>query len=305
MKAAEFFHLVEIRTKTASLLPYLVGTLYALTQYERFDRLNALLMLVSLVCIDLSATILNHLSEVRTPYSVFRLDHMKYSKSGVKFLLAALLAAAVVCGGWLAWRTGPIVWFWGVVSFAAAILYSAGPLPIQRTPLGEAVSAFFMGFVIVFLACHIHLGGEPFRAYVFGTRFTLELDLERLGEILLVSLPLVTAIGNVMLANNISDLAKDLSERRYTLPVLIGRSDALVLFNLSYLAGALAILTAVLVRALPAQALFIAPVYGLVFRRARRFSAAPDKTTTFPLAVHNLNLIGAGLILVLISRLVF
>lgn len=304
MKPGAFFDLVEIRTKTASILPYLVGTLYAVYKFNKFDPVNAILMLVSLLCIDLATTALNNLLENMTEHSVFRYAGRKYSKASTKRLISSLVIIAVITGGYLGSRTGPITWTIGILAFFIGVTYSMGPLPIQRTPFAELISGLVMGFGIVFLACHIHLGGEPFQAFIFGDRFTLDINYKQLGAIFLLALPLMGAIANVMLANNISDMEADLKDRRYTLPVSIGKNDALFIFNLTYLATGAAIVLAVILNQLPLTALLMVFIYGLVMRNARHFSQAPNKKITFPLAVLNLNLIGLGLVLVLGSAII-
>lgn len=305
MRADAFFELVEIRTKPASVLPYLTGTLYAFWRFERFEPVNALLMLVALLCLDLAVTALNHRSEAPTRYSTFYLKGRKYSRAAVSRLIVLLLVLSLAFGSVLAYRTGPITWMVGSLSFAAGILYSAGPLPLQRTPLGEALSGLFMGFFILFLACHIHLGDASFKAYVFGEFLTLEVNWRHLGMLLLISLPLVSAVFNLMLANNICDRTKDLANERYTLAVLLGERRALKWFRLVYAAGALAAVAAVLLRTLPLSGLLLVPAYAAVWRNIGRFAQTPDKRTTFPLAVANLNWIGLALIAALIAALIF
>lgn len=303
MKPGAFFELVEVRTKTASLLPYLGGTLYAVYQFKAFDPLNAILMLVSLLCIDLATTTLNNLLETMTERSVFHYAGRKYSKASAMRLIFFLIVVAVLTGGYLGTRTGPITWFIGTISFGIGLTYSAGPLPIQRTPYGELLAGGVMGLGIFFLACFIHLGPDSFHAFTFGDRFTLDINYKHLGGIILVALPFMGAIANVMLANNIADLEADLKNRRYTLPVSIGKNDALFLFNLTYLATGASIILAVILKQLPLTGLLMVFIYGLVMRNARRFSETPNKKTTFPLALMNLNIIGVGLILIIGSAI--
>lgn len=303
MRADAFLQLVEIRTKAASVLPYLTGTLYAAAVLDRFDLSRALLMLTALLCIDLATTTLNHVADAHSAYSTLRINGVKYAKGTVYALIGGLLIVGVAVGGWLASQTGPVVWFLGALSFLTGILYSSGPLPLQRTPLGEILSGFFMGFVIVFLAVYIHVGNDLVHAYVFGERFTLDADFRGVFRIVLLSLPLVTAIANLMLANNICDQEQDLKNHRYTLPVLTGSKDALIWFQAGYILGGIALILAVILRVLPLRGLLLVPVYGQVLRNARRFAKAPDKLRTFPLAVWNLDLIGLGLVAVLLSLL--
>ena len=303
MKLRAFLELVEIRTKTASILPYLVGTLYAVYQFQEFNTVNAILMLVSLLCIDLAVTALNNLLENMTAHSMFVHAGRKYSKATAQLLIVILLILAIVTGGILGTRTGPITWFIGISAFFIGLTYSAGPLPIQRTPCGELISGAVMGFGIVFLAAHIQMGAEYFKAFLFGDQFTLDINLKQLSALFLLSLPLIGAVSNVMLANNISDMEADFKKRRFTLPVTIGLSDSLFIFSLNYIVTGVSIILAVVLKVLPLTALLMVFVYGLVMRNARRFSSAPDKKKTFPLAVMNLNLIGAGLVLVIGSAI--
>lgn len=258
-------------------------------------------MLVSLLSADLATTALNNYKEGVTEHSVLFFQGTKYSKSSVRRLMVFLLFTGVLSGGYLATLTGPIVWGIGGLSFLIGIAYSAGPLPIQRTPLGEAFSGLVMGMGIFFLACFIHLDGKAFQIVTFGRRLMINISLDFLGTVLILGFPFAVAIANVMLANNISDMRKDHANGRYTLPVIIGRTRALLLFNLSYIAAFLAVILATVLGLLPLTGLLMLFPFALVMVNARRFSMAPDKKKTFPLALRNLNLIGGGLILVIVS----
>jgi len=56
MTLKQFLDFVEIRTKVASMLPFLAGVLYAVSKFHRFNALNTLWMFLSLLCIDLATT---------------------------------------------------------------------------------------------------------------------------------------------------------------------------------------------------------------------------------------------------------
>lgn len=304
MKAEAFFNLVEIRTKAASVLTYAAGTLYAIYKFDAFKGLHAALLLVSLLCLDLAGAALKNFLAMRTEHSMFYLAGITYSKSTVKRLILVLFILASLSGGYLAYLTGPLVWLMGVLGFLCAILYSAGPLPIQRTMLGE-LCGLFMGFGILFLACFVHLDGSAFQLYTFGDRLRTDISLSHLRSLLLLGLPLATAITNVHLANTISQMDKDLAQRRFTLAVSLGRDNALILYMVHYLLGLLAVLLAVIFQSLPLSGLLLVLVYGLVLPNARRFAKAPNKMKAFPLSLINFNLIAGALILVIGSGLLF
>ena len=305
MYAARFDQLVELRTKSASVLPYLTGTLYAAAMLDRFSLTNALLLLIALLGIDLATTALNNLADAERVYGTVIIGGTRFARKRVIRLIAGLLLVGTVAGLWLASRTGPVVLGLGAVSFLVGILYSSGPLPLQRTPLGELLSGSLMGFGIVFLAVYVQTGNDLVHVYFFNERFMLALDHRELFRVGLVSLPLAAAIANVMLANNLCDRGQDLVNERYTLPVLLGKSRSLILFHSLYLLGGLSLLLAIILRALPLRAVLLLPVWVLVMRGAVGFSRDPDKQRTFPLAVRNLVVIGLGLVLILLSRLIW
>ena len=56
----KFLKFVEIQTKVASVIPFSIGTLMALIKHNSINIPNAILMFVSLLCIDMATTGLNH-----------------------------------------------------------------------------------------------------------------------------------------------------------------------------------------------------------------------------------------------------
>ncbi|HCH8450244.1 TPA: hypothetical protein NNP99_004598, partial [Salmonella enterica] len=63
-------------------------------------------------------------------------------------------------------------------------------------------------------------------------QFDLVGNLWAIAAIVLASLPLVFTIANIMLANNLRDLDRDIENHRYTLVFYIGRPAGTVLFQL-------------------------------------------------------------------------
>ncbi|KHS59025.1 1,4-dihydroxy-2-naphthoate prenyltransferase, partial [Listeria monocytogenes] len=59
-------------------------------------------------------------------------------------------------GVWLVFRTDLLVLLIGFVCFCIGILYTFGPVPLSRMPLGEIFSGVTMGFGIFFLAVYVN-----------------------------------------------------------------------------------------------------------------------------------------------------
>ena len=54
MNIKSFLKLVEIQTKVASVIPYLLGTFYALYRYDNFNIKNAIIMFLSMIIFDMT-----------------------------------------------------------------------------------------------------------------------------------------------------------------------------------------------------------------------------------------------------------
>ena len=307
----KFLLFIEIKTKTVSVLAFLLGTAYAASRYglSAIDPLVAAVLFVAVLLFDATTTAVNNHVEYRhrlaqiargeTPHAPLRDYGM--GKGGQLAAILLMLAGATAAGCWVAWHAGWVVLLTGVLCFGIGILYSAGPLPIIRTPFGEALSGFFMGVLIPFLAVYAQVH-DP---HPFLLRLTLDGDYLMLSTNLMESLPVLllgiapaAAIANVMLANNICDRETDLADRRYTLPVLVGPKASLRLFAALYVVAGLAFLVqAVSGWMTPWILLALVPGPWIV-GGVRLFFAKQDKATTFPLSIRSLMLLMIPSILV-------
>jgi 1,4-dihydroxy-2-naphthoate octaprenyltransferase len=192
-----------------------------------------------------------------------------------------------------------------VLSFSVGILYSAGPIPISRTTFGELFSGFFMGLIIPFLVVYISIFDQnPIGLSLDGSYIALILNWKILLPIILVSLPAMFCIANIMLANNICDVEDDLANKRYTLPIHVGRKGALVLYDALYIFSFLDILICVILGYLPLVSLLCLFTAIIVFKNIKAFHALQTKKDTFALAVKNMILIMLPLILTLLIGII-
>lgn len=309
MSIPAFLSLVEIQTKLASVIPFLLGTAWAYYRFGTLKLIPMLLLFLSMVCFDMLTTGLNNYfdwkrAERRVGYNYERhnaIVHYRLSEKNVLLTLSLLLIIAIATGLLLLTVTDWIVLAAGVVCFAVGILYSAGPLPISRTPLGEAFSGVFMGFFIPFLAIYVHTGIAPF--------FRLAADLETINlsvywmptlQLLLLCAPPVFCIANIMLANNICDMHDDMENKRFTFAILAGKPLAMVVFHLLYLAAAGSILVASLIGALPLISLASLLVCWPIMKNLASFRKLQTKKDTFGLSVQNFVLLTVPNVLILI-----
>ncbi len=297
LKLRSFLKLVEIQTKVASMVPFALGTVWTVYRYGELSFLNFLLMLVSLLCFDMATTAINNYMDYKRARKVSGYNYEEHNaivrdklkESTVIAVILNLLSIASVSGFVLFLQTSPVVLVIGVLSFMVGIFYSYGPVPISRIPLGEAFSGFFMGFVITFLSTFIHIHDKidiVLLSYQ-DNMLSITLNTVEILQIFLVSLPAVLGIANIMLANNICDIEDDIVNKRYTLPIYIGKEKALKLFKILYYIAYVDILILLFLRVLPLTSALVILTFPIVNKNIRVFFGEQTKKNTFVLSVKN------------------
>lgn len=314
MTLSSFLKLVEIQTKVASMIPFFLGTFYALYRFERFSLTNFALMFISLLTFDMTTTALNNYMDfkkaVRTHGYGYEshnaIVRYKLKESAVVATIALLLITATIAGIILFLNTGFVVLVLGAISFGIGILYSFGPVPISRTPLGELFSGFTMGFVITFIAAYIHATQLGILDITMsGKMLGININISEIIFVLLVSIPAIAGIANIMLANNICDIEDDLENRRYTLPIYIGKEASLKLFALLYYIGFASIIAAIIIGAIPLVSAIALITIVPVRKHIKLFSELQTKKDTFVLSVKNFVLVNTVLLLTIAIGAVF
>lgn len=310
MSISSFLKLVEIQTKVASMIPFFIGTMFALYRYHSFNIENFIIMLISLLSFDMATTAINNYYDykkaTRTKDDSYRKTNVigrdNLKEGTVVGVIITLVLIAIVFGTILTIKTDVVVLLIGAVSFATGILYTFGPIPLSRMPLGEIFSGFFMGFIILFLSIYIHIFDSNIIVLGFqGGILSLSVDIVEVMYIFLISIPAVGGIANIMLANNTCDLEEDIINKRYTLPYYIGRKAALSLFKGLYYIGYLAIIAMVILRIAPVAVLLVLLTIIPVKKHIDMFYAKQVKSETFVLGVKNFLIMSGTLLIVMVA----
>lgn len=282
-----FLSYVEIRTKLASVMPCLLGLLYARYAYGRLDLVNTALFAIAMLLFDMSTTALNNYMDTKSNGAP-----LQFTMPVARRILFVLLALASLAGLALAMRTGWIVLACGAACFLIGIIYTAGPAPLARMPVGEAFSGIFMGFFIPFLAVFIN---APVESLVFftldGSVLMLSFNLADLLRLAILTVPPICGIAGIMLANNICDHKYDISIRRFTLPHYLGLRWSLRLFAFLYGLAFTAIIAIAAAGILPVYILVTLVAIVPVWQNITRFREKQVKKETFPLSVQNFMMI--------------
>jgi len=291
-----FLKLVEINTKAASMIPFMLGTLFTIYRFNKFKLENFVLMFIALLTFDMATTAINNYIDFRKAKKISGYNYethnavVKYNlkNSTVIAIIAALLLVAAASGFMLFLNTNVIVLILGMMSFIIGILYSYGPIPISRMPLGEIFSGLFMGFIITFISVYIHVYDGNMVSMIFHNGVVIiSINYIEILYIFLISVPLISGIANIMLANNICDIEDDLENKRYTLPVYIGVNNALKLYKMLYYAAYMSVILMIILKVSPIVSVVTLPTFFSVSRNIKLFSERQSKDKTFITAVKN------------------
>ena len=308
----DMIELVELRTKIASVIPFVVGLLYSIWTFGNFNAVNMALFFVAMLCFDMATTVMNNLMDyVKAKNETYRQEENIIGTSSLTvkqttIIFAALVVIATIIGIILVVRTNMILLFVGMLCFVIGIFYTFGPIPISRMPLGEVLSGVTMGLGIFWIVIFLNSPEASF-AWMGLEQGMLVVRLALLDhfKVALLSLPLVCTIANIMLSNNLCDLETDITNHRYTLVYYIGKIAALKLYQVLYFINFVAMVLAVVFKIAPILMLGTLVVGIPVYKNIQLFLQKQEKRTTFALAIKNMVMIHVMQMLLLVISVIF
>lgn len=258
MTKKQLFAILDPKTWPASVIPVLVGTLYSTYRFGNFRLDLFIAMLLSAVGAQCFANVINDYSDyisgldtLDTVYdregSVLVFDGIPLIQ--VKKLMVYLVVSTLFPALYLLFHGGIIVAVVGIIGFLVAYFYSAGPLPISKTFLGELVSGFTMGGLITWLAYYVQSG------YIDK-------------DIVLISIPLIIYIGSILLTNGLCDIEKDRATR-VTIPILMGRGRSIDILKFSYIMMYIFVFISIVLKILPFSMFLIFLSVPLVVKKLK------------------------------------
>ena len=308
----DIIELVELRTKIASVIPFVVGLLFSIWTFGNFNVVNMGLFFVGMLCFDMATTVMNNLMDyVKAKNEIYRQEENIIGTSSLtvkqaEMIFGSLVGVATIIGIILVLRTNIILLFVGALCFVIGIFYTFGPIPISRMPLGEVLSGVTMGFGIFWIVIFLNSPEASFAWMGLDQGMLIvRLALFDHFKVALLSLPLVCTIANIMLSNNLCDLETDITNHRYTLVYYIGKPTALKVYQGLYWISFVAILLAVMFRIAPVLMLGTLLIVISVYKNTQLFMQKQEKRTTFALAIKNMLMIHVVQILLLAISVIF
>ena len=273
---------VEIKTKIASIFPFLMGLAYLHLSGYGIDPLKTGVFFLGMFCFDLTATTVNNYYDTKKNHQT-----LQFARSTAMAILLTLFAVSVCLGLWLVYLTDPVVLLLGVLCFFVGIIYSYGPVPISHGPYGELVAGCFHGLLIPTILIYINVPqGELFAYLLADWKLSVILNIQPILGLLMLSVAPACLTANIMLANNICDLQHDVAVSRYTLAYYLGKK-ALWLFAALYYGAYLSVIAMVVAGFLSPLSLILLITLIPVQKNIKRFFEKQIKEETFIVAIKN------------------
>jgi 1,4-dihydroxy-2-naphthoate octaprenyltransferase len=295
-----FLDYVEIMTKITSTFAFLItiALLVYMGQPIKWDL--TLLFFASMFLFDLTTTAINNYIDTKNNHQT-----LQFNRRTALIIIYVLFTISASLGVLLALQTDIVIFLIGGLCFLCGVFYTYGPVPISRQPLGEVLSGAFYGLLIPFIILYINLPAGTFLSMsVNFETISLNLQVIPLLSLLLFSIAPFCTTANIMLANNICDLEKDIAVKRHTLPYYIGKK-ALYLFAALYYTTYLATIAMVIFDILSPVCLLSLITIIPVQKNINTFFQKQEKATTFLMAIKNYILImGINSLIIFISAFV-
>lgn len=281
-----FAELVELKAKTASIFPFLMGFLYSWYHYNQIYWGNMLIFFISMVLFNMAVDIMDNYMDYHHATDVHDYKHEtniigreNLSLPLVRNMMWGFIILSAALGIYLASQTSWVILWLGMFSYAMGIFYSAGPKPLSSLPVGEVTSGVTMGIIIPLICVYLNIYD------------IVAFNWDLIGRVTLMSLPAAFSIANLMLANNTCDVEEDILNNRHTLVSYIGKKRAVHLFQFLVIATFVAATISVLLKIVPLTLLLLWVIFPKVWQHTKLYSKEQIKTKTFPLAIKNLAMI--------------
>ena len=295
-----FLDYVEIMTKITSTFAFLITIALLVYRGQPIKWGLTLLFFAAMFLFDLATTAINNYIDTKNNHQT-----LQFQRKTALIIIYVLVTVSAARGLYLAVLTDIVIFLVGGLCFLCGVFYTYGPVPISRQPLGEVMSGIFYGLLIPFIILYINLPAGTFLSLnVNFQTISLDLQVVPILSLLLFSTVPFSTTANIMLANNICDLEKDIVVKRHTLPYYIGKK-ALYLFAGLYYLTYLATVMMVILRILSPVCLLSLVTIIPVQKNINTFFRKQEKATTFLMAIKNYIIImGVNSLMIFLSAFV-
>ncbi len=222
-----WWRLIRPHTLTASLVPVLVGSIWAFSGTHTLHLGLFFAMLIASCAIQIATNLFNeyydYVRGLDTKDSVGiggTIVHDGASPRFVMGLALGLYGLAALLGIYICALSSWYLLFIGAFCMLIGYLYTGGPFPISSSPFGELFAGGFLGTGVICISYFIQTGTVTWHTVA-------------------LSVPVMVLIGLILTGNNIRDRVGDAEGGRRTLVILLGHNGSVkflsVMFAFCYL----------------------------------------------------------------------
>ena len=294
-----FLDYVEIRTKITSTFAFLMTIALLVYQKQSIDWKLTLVFFASMFLFDLTTTAINNYIDTKTNNQT-----LQFERKTALIIIYVLFAISTALGLYLAFMSDIVIFLVGGLCFLCGVFYTYGPLPISRMPLGEFFSGLFYGVFIPFIIMYVNTPKGTFLNFDINSQsVSAELMIVPIASLLLFAIIPFCTTANIMLANNMCDLEKDILVKRHTLPYYVGKKSIYLYASLYYMTYVAMVAMVALGMISPICLLSLLTLI-IVQKNIKQFMKKQDKATTFILSIKNYVIImGVNTLLIFIGAL--
>lgn len=259
MKRLKKFRILTIPiSNLTTILPAIVGILYAAKYYHQFNFWYSFLFCIATVIFLMAA---NAINECHGNWNgkTYVIQNIKMSRGYVFGLIAILLAFTVLIGIYLVYQTGlPLLWM-GLISFAFGFIYTM----TIKLPVGDSIIGLIIGYMVPLMAAYVNIHTKiNFTALLLKT--------------FLVSVPIILSVANISLAKSIRDQKLNESLGIKHLVSYIGLDKTLKNWRNNYIIAYLFIILDIFIKVLPWQVAVVILTYWFSRENVRIFMKHPN-----------------------------
>lgn len=295
MSLKAFIDFIELRTKVGSVIPSIIGFCFVYFYFGQLDWLNTSIYFIALLLIDMFTTGWNNYNDFKLAdtremqIETSAVGRKNIDLKAAEICLGLLIGTAFILGIILIIRTNIIVMLISGLFILIGILYTYGPFPISRLPLGELLSSLVLGFGNFFLAVYVNVKPDMLLDLTFTKEtFLLSGNWQLIILIFIASLPTIFLVANMMYINNICDYEIDLQNGRHTLISYTGKPLAIKFYRANLLGCYLAIILGIVLKLYPIWTGISFVTLPLLYKNGLKLAKSQDKKTVFATAVQNL-----------------
>lgn len=281
----QFWELSEIYTAPLNLFIILLGYGIAKFQFNSHPSPEFFLFILIIVMFHITVNVFNHYMDYQNASdenykqqtNIIGRDHLDLRF--VRNFYLANLVVSFLLGLLLVWRTNWVIGVLGVIGFYIGLFYSYGRRPLNSLPIAEALTGTASGFFITVVSYYLTVYQHQV------------VTVAMIGNVFLISLPLVLMMFNNLLANNTCDLEEDIENHRKTLVYYLGKPLAVKVLLGVYVFSFIWLAVLVFTGLAPWTILFLLVLFPKNWQSLKKYRTVQDKKTTFPIVLKAMSAI--------------